>query len=476
MKVRIENARAKIAVYTAEEKEWLDDFLSFKEIIFRKGHFGTKRIETIVSLLDKRSDTFPTGILPEIKKAASECAVLLDVEDGRVPVCAYDIGADLEWLYEYQFEAVQAVVTATRGILHLSTGAGKTDIFCGLCKAIPCHWLFIVHRADLMHQAAQRWVKHGGHEPGVCGDSVWKPDPDRRLTVATFQTLARGLAKPPDGASAETVERHEAVLALLRDAEGLCVDECHVCPASEFNKVTMQTRRAYWRVGLSGTPLDRGDKRAIYAVGALGPVIYRVEPQKLIAMGILAQPKIVAVKLTQKLAVKGWQTAYKHLVVQSHVRNVLVIEIAKRAAKPAFVFVKNVEHGKLLTKALNESGIKTEFVWGAKATATRAQAIKDLRYGNIDVIVCSVVFQEGIDVPELAAVINAAGMKSTIAALQRIGRGMRSDGGKKATFEVWDIKDEGNKHLVEHSRGRLRAYKKEGHTYEVITPGMLRAQ
>lgn len=464
MKIRLENTRAKISDRTEDEKEWLAECLSFSEIIFRKGRFGVKRIESLQCLLNKQTDTFPTGLVQEIKQKAAECEVLLDIEDGRLQVSAWDDSADLDWLHAYQFDAVQAVRTATRGILKLSTGAGKTEIFCGICKALPCHWLFVVHRADLMHQAAERWQRRGGHPPGVCGDSQWTPDPSRRLTVATFQTLSRGLrAKDP------------RVLALLRDAEGLCVDECHTASAGEFNRVCMEARRAYWRVGLSGTPLDRGDKRSIYAIGALGPVIYSVEPQLLIELGILAKPKIRVVKLAQqpKHAWKGWQAAYKHLVVESHIRNVLVIEIVKRAAKPSFVFVKNVAHGKLLTKALRESGIRTEFVWGEKKTSTRSQAIKDLQYGNTDVIVCSVVFQEGIDVPELASVVNAAGMKSTIAALQRIGRGMRSNKGKKTEFEVWDIKDEGNKHLVEHSRSRLRAYKREGHTFEVITPGML---
>jgi superfamily II DNA or RNA helicase len=464
MKIRLENTRSKITERSAEEHVWLDDFLSFREAVFRKGRFGVTRTEQLTSMFNKKNDTFPSGLLPQIKKAAHECGVELHIDDGRVPICDYDLGANLEWLYDYQFEAVQAVAKTQRGILHLTTGAGKTDIFCGLCKAFPCHWLFVVHRADLMHQAAERWKKRGGHEPGICGDSTWAPDPKRRLTVATFQTLSRGLSN-----------KDKKVLDLLRDAEALCVDENHTCAANEFNKVAMETRRAYYRVGLSGTPLDRSDKRAIYTIGALGPVIYRVKPKQLIDLGILAQPKIKAVKLTQQHKSEGWQAAYKHLVAQSHVRNVLIVELAKKAAKPSFVFVKNVDHGKLLTKALRESGIKTEFVWGQKATSTRAQAIKDLRYGNLDVIVCSVIFQEGIDVPELKSVINAAGMKSTIAALQRIGRGMRSDGGKKADFEVWEVFDRGNKHIQAHALARMRAYKKEGHTVEIVLAETIRS-
>jgi superfamily II DNA or RNA helicase len=341
--------------------------------------------------------------------------------------------------------------------------SGKTEIFCGLCKALPCHWLFVVHRADLMYQAAKRWELRGGHAPGVCGDSTWTPDPKRRLTVATFQTLARGLAK-----------KDPKVLALLHDAEGLCVDECHTAPAQEFGKVIAETRRAYWRVGLSGTPLDRSDKRAIFAIGGLGPVIFRVSPQQLIDLGILARPIIRAVTLTQDHPAKGWQAAYKHLITQSHVRNAIIVDIVKIAAKPSFVFVKGVEHGKLLTKALLASGIRTEFVWGQKSTDVRAQAIKDLQYGNVDVVVCSVIFQEGIDVPELASVVNAAGMKSAIAALQRIGRGMRSNRGKKKDFEVWEIRDRGNKHMMAHARERLNAYKRDGHTFEILDPKQLR--
>ena len=52
---------------------------------------------------------------------------------------------------------------------------------------------------------------------------------------------------------------------------------------------------------------------------------------------------------------------------------------------------------------------------------------------------------------------------SVIATLQRIGRGMRTDGGRKASFEVYDILDMGSPMMERHSRRRMNTYVREGY-------------
>jgi superfamily II DNA or RNA helicase len=83
-----------------------------------------------------------------------------------------------------------------------------------------------------------------------------------------------------------------------------------------------------------------------------------------------------------------------------------------------------------------------------------------------------VIFQEGIDIPALRSVIIGTGGKSTIASLQRIGRGMRMAEGKHE-FEVWDVLDQGQKWLKAHALGRFQAYGREGHEVVVLQPGDL---
>jgi len=60
----------------------------------------------------------------------------------------------------------------------------------------------------------------------------------------------------------------------------------------------------------------------------------------------------------------------------------------------------------------------------------------------------------------------ASGGKSVIAALQRIGRGMRTNNGAKSTFKVYDILDLGVPSLEKHSRRRMNTYVRE--SYETV--------
>ncbi len=90
--------------------------------------------------------------------------------------------------------------------------------------------------------------------------------------------------------------------------------------------------------------------------------------------------------------------------------------------------------------------------------------MKGLVRGDLDVLIASVIFNEGIDIPELRSVVIAAGGQSIIAALQRIGRGMRTAHGKDE-FEVYDIYDSGNKWMEKHTKARLGAYR--GEEFEV---------
>jgi superfamily II DNA or RNA helicase len=65
---------------------------------------------------------------------------------------------------------------------------------------------------------------------------------------------------------------------------------------------------------------------------------------------------------------------------------------------------------------------------------------------------------------EVRAGVNAAGGKSVIKALQRLGRGMRVAEGKSGI--AWtDFSDIGHPWLEKHSKARVNAYKTEG--YEV---------
>jgi superfamily II DNA or RNA helicase len=458
MWIEVGNRLSKLLRATDEESDWIREYLSFPDVDARFKPNSDGKIH----MFNVLGETFPTGFLPGIRRAAKDAKMEMEVVDRRAAPCAIDPAADLAWLRDYQMAAVDRALARKRGILWMTTGAGKTEIAVGLARALPCEWLFLVHRTSLGDQAAERFrmrnAEHGVYlgEPGLIGEGQWAEG--ERFTCATFQTIAKALANG---------ERR--AVDLLARVGGLVVDECHVLPASSFYDVTSACN-AYYRIGLSGTPLDRTDRKSIYAIAALGPVIHRVDAETLVKAGVLAKARVRLVTCEQTARAATWQGVYNECIVRSKVRNQLILKIAKRAAQPMLVFVKQVEHGQKLANMLTCNGIRADFVWGTHSTDFRKSRVASLVAGRLDALVCSVIFQEGIDVPQLRAVINASGSKSTIATLQRLGRGMRMDRAPDGSvreggdvFEMWDVMDVGNDWLSDHSKKRRNAYVAEGH-------------
>lgn len=475
------NIFTEVSQATDEEVEWLRSKPSGLTYTNRKAFFDAAA-EDKTRFFDVLENRFPAGFTEMVlgkAKAAGLDVQLIDARTQPHPVvgaqlaprgvtaqAAVALGAPLGWLHDDQLEAANIAVAKTRGIVHMATGGGKTEVAIGITELVPdACWLFLVHRGSLLQQTADRYELRTGRMAAQIGGG--KKQLGKHFTVATFQTLAAMLRNEPKRAA-----------ALLARFTGVIVDECHVLPAASFWNVAMALVNCHWRIGISATPLDRSDQRSVYSIAALGSVIYRKGAAALIAEGRLAKPSIFMVKaqheelfvLDTKLNIKKrpkYATLYKRQVVKSLHRNRIVCAIAVKAQKPALLFVKDISHGKALLKALTKRGLRADFVWGKASLEVRAQRVKELARGDNDVLICSVIFQEGLDIPVLRSVLIAAGEQSVIAALQRLGRGTRTTE-TKTTFEVWDVWDVGEPILERHSRSRKRTYIREKYSVRMV--------
>lgn len=465
MWIDLGNLHTRVTRSTPAELEWLVGYLTFKN---PKARFtGAKKEQSLYSPL---SGAFPSGFVPLVRKAAAEEGIDVQVFDARRPPCQRDPAADLTWLRDYQLEAVDAACAEHRGILHLPTGAGKTEIAVGLTRALPCRWLFLVDGAGLMQDAADRYnLRNAGtREPaGRIGDGLWLYDD--AFTAATFATVRAALKGPSD--------RRARMRQILAAAEGVLIDECHTLPAESHYEVAMLLGNAYYRIGMSGTPLARGDRRSLLAVSSLGPVIYRVRTDELTRKGAVSRGKVTLVEFEHARPTGvTWNEVYQECVVQCAERNRLLVEMARTAQKPSLLFVREIDHGRDLERRLLKAGIAAAFVWGKHSIGYRRSRVAELVAGRFDVLVCSDIFQKGVDIPSLGSVVVGGEGASTIATLQRLGRAMRTDAASgKDRFEVWDVSDKGDPWLERHSRARFKAYLSEGHDTSVIKdlPGLL---
>jgi superfamily II DNA or RNA helicase len=468
MWIEVHNLRSKLIRATDEERHWLEEYLTFSEGRFarRKDEDKARYYTKQISLFDGFRGSFPTGLLPLVRREAAVVGHPIEIANKRERPCERDPSADLAWLRDYQLAAVDAVCKHQRGLIKASTGSGKGEVIIGLTKALPCQWLFLVHRTSLVEQQAERYEARTGLRAGRIGEGQWSIPEGCQFVCASFQSLYAGLRR-----------ECERTKELLEWAQGIAVDECHCVAADTLYAIAMATHNAFWRCGFSGTPLARGDKRSMFAIGALGRIIHEVKTEFLVEKGVLAKPKIRLVAVEQTPKSKTWQGVYHEAIVRSVKRNHVIVDMTRKAKKPCLVFVKEIAHGKLLEREILRAGIQCGFVWGTHSTDSRRSAIRRLVSGHIEVLICSVVFQEGIDIPELESVIVASAGKSIIATLQRIGRGMRV-AKNKSDFEVWDVFDEGCgcngeehggcKWLERHTRERIGAYTSEGHETVVL--------
>lgn len=403
-----------------------------------------------------KAQTFPIGMLEFVKRKAAEAEIHLSIEDKREnPGQITDFDLDKSGMRDYQIAAVNSVLEHRVGILKHATGAGKSFTAICLVQKIDCRWLFLVNSSDLMHQFANSYKEKTGVEAGMIGDGIVRK-PEGNLTVATFQTVHMKLQNPN-------------MLKILERVEGLIVDECHTSASETFCNILQTCKSAVYRVGLSGTPFDRSDKKHVLLLGELGPSIHEVSSVELIERGFLASPKIMFVECQQTAPARNWPEAKKRLIVESDKRNLMITGLVRDHIEyPALVFVEQLDHGKSLEKRFQSEGINCKFVHGAKDTKERAKAILDLERGELDVIITSKVFDVGVDIPSLKSIVMVGGGMSVIAVLQRLGRVLRIDKATgKTTCIVFDILDTGNKWMEKHSKSRMKTLRDQGHKVEI---------
>lgn len=436
-----------------ERWAWLAAFLSVEEPVYRAGQWGGSQQCTV---LDYERSRFPTGLAGMVRREAIATGRDIRVQDARTKPCEPDLTALPEMLRDYQRDALTAFLKAGRGIINAPTGAGKGHIAVAVTQCVPCTWLFVCHRSDVVDMIANRYQAITGDKPGVWA-SGRATSTRSNLYVSTFQALYRALKKGDHN-----------VAAFLERIGGVIVDEIHSQSANSFYKVSMSMTGAYYRLGLSGTPLERKPFDTMRMIGAVGPVVYKIKTSTLVDAGVLAKPTVRVIPYHHNLgeAAKGWtwRQTYDKAIVDSMGRNALVAEMALRAPKPCLVFVDETDHIKALKPRIEALGLSVGAAHGQHDTSQRSREIARLVDGSIDVLICTSIFQEGVDIPSLASVVMAAGKSSAVGAVQRMGRGMRVDAASgKTTFTLLDVGDAGNGWLAKHAKARVAAYSKQGH-------------
>jgi len=470
MKIYVSNSRSKVEFEKENEEGWIFQKLSLVDEKAEKEaangyYFGDTRIR----LFNRKTKRFPTGLLFDLLKWAEDDGVDVEVIDKR---SMKDEDIDLTALamlgmtgkYAFQADALKAWSEGPmpwRGVIKSPTGSGKGRIAVAAAKSTRGHTLFLVHRGNLSEDVAQRWAELCPEEPkaGRIGAGVWEPG--ERITCATVQTLHRNM-------------QSEQFAALVNTVDGLILDECHTAPADSVSAVLQSFEGARRRLGLSGTPYDRADKKSLISTAVIGPLCFSISAGTLIDAGVIEMPTVYIVPCHQvdPKIIGNWSATYRKHVVKSKKRNNLLLKCIKKAyddgMTPGIVFARQVTHAREILSLVSKAGLNACVVDGSKSSFARTTAINSLKTGDLDFIISTKVFSEGVDIPEIQSVVNAGAGKAVIDVLQQIGRGTRPSKGKSGV-DVYEIGDKGDPVLHKHAKARVKAAQREGYTCKVLS-------
>lgn len=416
---------------------------------------------------------FPTGLVERVKDFYASAGKEIEVIDKRPPKSIgkpFDILSNLKKMdknpYPYQMEILDVIDKNDRGIIKVATGGGKSLIAALISAKLGKKTIIYVIGKDLLYQFHDFFSLVFDEKIGIIGDGKCEI---HNINIASIWTIGQAigmdkksiLLEGDDDEEAISKTKYDDILAMMKDTKVHIIDECHMSACETIQQVFKKTAAEHL-YGLSGSPW-RDDGADLLIESVLGKYIVNVSASTLIKGDFLAQPIIrfrVVPPYHYELE-KQYQSVYKKYVSENDIRNGLVLEAAQTMVAKGYqtlVLFNSLKHGKILYD-LFKSHMKCAILDGSNTKEEREQVKKDLMEHKIDCVLASRIFDIGVDIPSLAGLVIACGGKSTVKALQRVGRVIRKYPGKKFAVII-DFVDQAP-FLLEHSKIRYKIYKSE---------------
>jgi superfamily II DNA or RNA helicase len=426
------------------------------------------------NLFDESNLSFPIGLKQRVIDFCDKFDTTLDLDDRRSIKSvgrAIDILPILKSINKiprlYQIDAMKATRDSDCGIIRAPTGAGKTLIATLITADIGKKTVIYVIGKDLLHQLYGFFKKvFPDVDIGIIGDGICQIGD---INVASVWTVGQAIGMDSNKILIDTdndekniePEKYAQIRELIKSAKTAIIDECHVSACDTIQELSKHINPEHI-YGMSASPW-RDDNADLLIEAVLGPKIVDISATKLINEGYLVKPiiKFVRIPKYHKKLKKNYKSIYKTYICENKIRNQYVVDYTKKLVglgyKP-LVLYNSVNHGKILHKLISEE-ISCTLLSGKDKMETREGAKLDIENGNIQAIIASKIFDIGVDIPALSGLIVAGSGKSSVRALQRIGRVIRPYEGKKQAAVV-DFID--NAHYVKkHSQARKEIYSLE---------------
>lgn len=319
--------------------------------------------------------------------------------------------------HEVQREALEALVRTRAegneaGLVVLATGLGKTWLS-AFDSNRPEYGrvLFVAHREEILAQALNTF---------------------RRIRPTAVFGLYTGGGKAPEAdvlfASIQTLGRTRHLGQFPRDAfDYIVVDEFHHAAAATYRRLIDHFEPKFL-LGLTATPerTDGGDLLALCDEN----LVYRYDLWDAIRRGLLAPFHYFGVPDNVDYQNIPWRSSRfdeealtQAVATQARAQNALE-QYRLRAGSRTLAFCCSTRHADFMADFFHRANVRAVAVH-SDISAPRADSLKRLEAGDLDVIFTVDMFNEGVDLPHVDTIMMLRPTESRIIWTQQFGRGLR---------------------------------------------------
>jgi len=420
-------------------------------------------------LLDKKLQ-FPIGLASRVKSILDKESVDYKVVDNRI--ISKNEPLTTSKFYQprdYQKQTVDAAAESFGGIVQISVGGGKSVICAQLVARLNMKTVVYVPGVELLY-STKKVLENAipSEKIGIVGDGQCDI---QKITVCTIWTAASSFDEKiklydndtQEDKKAKKFSRKQEVKDMVQSAECIIIDEGHYATDLVLKFLHAQSVSAAKRYIFSATPWrEEGDELLVEAI--CGPKLVEISSSWLIERGYLVQPRIYFLKPPKnEKKYSTYQDAYSGYIVHNESRNKMIVKAAKKlidAGRSVLILFTRIDHGKNIGEILEEENLEYVNLDGSDSSERRLEVMKSIDSGDVKLVLASRIFDMGVDMPKLSALILAGSGKSKARTIQRVGRVIRTGPKDKKDAVVVDFEDD-CKWLDKHSKLRREVYKTE---------------
>ena len=449
-----------------EVQRWAKDNLKFPNPEYEKKQrmgFWVGRTPKELRLYERDGNRLilPFGVTRELMPLLRGTRVETDFRQDNV----INYGGTAVPLYDYQAEAVGAMIGAKYGILKSKPGSGKTQMGIALIKGFRRRALWLCHTQDLLKQSMDRAKQY--IDPETIGTiTEGKVNIGIGVTFATVQTMAN------------------LELTQYRDYwDVVIVDECHRVSSSattftRYEKV-LNHLSARHKYGLSATP-ERSDGLIKATFALLGNVMWTV-PDEAVAdrtMGVKIRPVETDFEIDDNCLNDDGTINYVKLIealtTDSRRNELIASKIYENMGHSCLILSDRLDQLKEVMDTISmmpgnmidDCAYIDGKMQSKKAKAAREQALEDMRTGKKKYLFATYsLSKEGLDIPRLDRLFLASPAKFSAVITQAVGRIQRTFPGKETPI-VYDFIDVNVGFCERAYKERKRSYRKIGAVIE----------